>query len=175
MQPWRKLSEQRIHDGYRTIDRRRFELPDRSEADFEVLISPDTVAVVALTLSKDVVLVAEYRPGPERVLLELPGGAVDAGETPSQAAVRELLEETGYEGTLRAAGSLWAGAYSSHRRHAFVATDCYRVAERWPEANEFIEVELVSLKDFRRHLRSGELTDAGLGYLGLEELGLLGD
>ena len=173
MQLWRKLSEKRVHGGYRTIDRRRYELPDQREADFEILVNPDTVAVVALTTRDDVILVAEYRPGPEQVLLELPGGAVDEGETPSEAAARELLEETGYEGTLRPAGSLWAGAYSTHRRHAFVATDCRRVAERPRQADEFIEVELVSVEDFRRHLRSGELTDVGLGYLGLEELGLL--
>ncbi len=173
MQLWRKLSEERVHDGYRTIDRRRYELPDQREADFEILVSPDTVAVVALTPQSDVILVAEYRPGPERVLLELPGGAMDEGETPSEAAARELLEETGFEGTLHAAGSLWAGAYSTHRRHAFVATDCRRVGERPRQADEFIEVELISVEDFRRHLRSGELTDVGLGYLGLEKLGLL--
>jgi ADP-ribose pyrophosphatase len=174
VRPWRKLGEEIVHAGYRRIARRRYELPDRSEADFEVVVNPDTVAVVALTPEESVVLVREYRPGPERFLLELPGGAIDEGESPMEAATRELVEETGYEGTLRSAGSLWAGAYSSHRRHAFVATDCYRVAERWPEEHEFIEVDLVSVHDFRLHVQTGELTDVGLAYLGLEALGLLG-
>ena len=37
-----------------------------------------------------------------KVTVELPAGLVDAGETPEQAALRELKEETGYEGTVAA-------------------------------------------------------------------------
>lgn len=55
----------------------------------------DYVAVVALTPQRDLVLVKQYRIVVERETFELPSGHVDAGETPEQAARRELLEETG--------------------------------------------------------------------------------
>ncbi|PWT98383.1 MAG: NUDIX hydrolase [Terriglobia bacterium] len=57
---------------------------------------PDYAAVVALTDDQRVLLVRQYRPAVERHTLELPSGIVDPGETPAEAAARELLEETGY-------------------------------------------------------------------------------
>ncbi len=173
MRPWEKLSERLSYDGFRKILTRRFRLPDGREADFDVFRSADTVAVLALTEEDEVLLVREYRPGPEELLYELPGGIVDEGETPEQAARRELLEETGYEGDLRAAGTSWAGAYSTHRRHAFVATGCYRVAEPWLEDNEAVELALMPFGDFREHVRRGALSDVAAAYLGLDELNRL--
>jgi len=102
VRPWQKLSEGLSYAGFRQVVTRRFRLPDGREADFDVVANPDTVAVVALTEAGEVILVREYRPGPETLLYELPGGAVDDGETPLEAARRELAEETGYEGDLRA-------------------------------------------------------------------------
>ena len=58
---------------------------------------PDYVAVVARTAAGGVMLVRQHRPVVGRETLELPSGHVDAGESPEQAARRELLEETGME------------------------------------------------------------------------------
>ena len=58
---------------------------------------PDYVAIVALTEHQEVLLVRQYRPAVERYTLELPSGHVEQGESPAEAAKRELLEETGYE------------------------------------------------------------------------------
>ena len=59
---------------------------------------PDYAAVVAITEEQRVLIVRQYRPAVERDTLELPSGIVDPGETPEEAARRELLEETGYQG-----------------------------------------------------------------------------
>jgi ADP-ribose pyrophosphatase len=171
VQAWRKLDEETVHRGYRHVLRRRFQVANGHEADYEVLVNPDTVAVLALTEQDEIVLARQFRPGPEEVLDELPGGIVDDGEQPLDAARRELLEETGYAGDLLAAGSHWAGAYSTHERHAFAATGCRRVAE--PAPGEPVEVVLMPLPEFRRHLRGGRLTDVGAAYLALDLLNLL--
>lgn len=65
---------------------------------FYILEYPDWVNVVALTAENEVILTREYRHGIARTILELPSGGVNPGESPLQAAQRELLEETGYGG-----------------------------------------------------------------------------
>lgn len=173
MSDWELLGERTLHSGWRTVVGRRFRTPDGVEREFEVIAEPDTAVVLALTDEQEVVLVREYRPGPREALLELPGGLIDEGETPVEAAARELLEETGYAGDLRATGSVIDSAYSTRERHTFVATGCRRVQEPEPLDGEFPEVVLLRLEAFREHLRGGRCTDVASGYAGLDALRLL--
>lgn len=46
----------------------------------------------------ELLLQKQYRPPIDKVVIEVPAGLIDAGETPEQCAVRELREETGYVG-----------------------------------------------------------------------------
>jgi len=43
------------------------------------------------------VVIEQYRPPIDKFIIELPAGLVDDGETPEEAAIRELEEETGYK------------------------------------------------------------------------------
>ena len=72
----------------------------RTGRDREVALieTSDWVNVVALTPRQEVVLVEQYRHGIDEVTPEIPGGLVDPGETPREAAIRELREETGFTG-----------------------------------------------------------------------------
>lgn len=173
MQAWSKLAERAAYDGYRRVVSRTFRLPDGRIDDFEVKEEGATVAVLAVTPDREILLVREFRPGPERVLCELPGGAIDGGETPLAAARRELREETGHEGRLEHVGASVECAYSTRVRHTFVAHDCRRVGEPGGDETEFVEVVRMPLPEFRAHLRGGQLTDLPSGYLALDHLGLL--
>jgi ADP-ribose pyrophosphatase len=168
---WRKLSERVVYERFRRIVSRTFELPNHETADFEILDGSDTVAVLALTEDELVILVREFRAGPEELVLELPGGLIESGQTPADAARAELLEETGYEGELTEAGTMLHDAYSTWRKHAFTATSCRKVTE--PAEGELTEPVLMPLAEFREHLRSGRLTDVDVGYRALDQLGLL--
>lgn len=162
-----------LYDGYRAVLGRRYVLPSGIEREIEIKLEGPTAVVLALTPEDDVLLVREFRPGVEEVLRELPGGLVDEGEEPLEAARRELLEETGYAGELEYAGGMVDCAYSTRIRHTLVARGCVRIQEPTPEEGESPELEIVSLAEFRKHLRSGRLTDIGPGYLALDHMGLL--
>ncbi|MGH9901890.1 MAG: NUDIX hydrolase, partial [Pyrinomonadaceae bacterium] len=69
---------------------------DGREHDFYVIEAPDWINVIPLTADDEVVMIEQYRHGTEEITLEIPGGMVDAGESPREAAARELIEETGY-------------------------------------------------------------------------------
>lgn len=51
-------------------------------------------------LGPEIILQKQYRPPIDKVVIEVPAGLVDVGETAEQAAVRELKEETGYVGVV---------------------------------------------------------------------------
>lgn len=170
---WTKLSEGPLRAGFRAVVRRAFRLPDGTAADFDIKQEGPVVCALALTARNTVILARQFRPGPEMILAELPGGAVDAGETPEDAVRRELIEETGYTGDIQYVGSAFDCAYSTRVKHSFVATSCYKVSEPQHSEHEFVEVVEIGLDKFRAHLRSGRLTDVEAGYLGLDFLKLL--
>jgi len=61
------------------------------------LTGQDAAVIFALTEQMEVLLVRQFRPARGHETLELPAGAIETGESPSEAALRELREETGYE------------------------------------------------------------------------------
>jgi ADP-ribose pyrophosphatase len=152
---------------------RTFMLPNGRKEVFDVRLEAEAVVVVALTREKQIVVVDQYRPGPERILLELPGGYVRPGEMYEDAASRELLEETGFTGTLKHIGSTYSCAYSTKKTHVFASLDSRKVTEPSLDPSEFAAASLLDLADFRDHIRTGNLTDVGPAYLVLDHLHLL--
>jgi ADP-ribose pyrophosphatase len=177
MQPdpldWELLRKRPGSSGWVRVNTATYKMPDGTEADWDVVDGGDIIAVVALTTENEVILVRQYRPGPGMALREIPGGLVDEGEAPIAAAIRELREETGYEGEATIIGSCWRSSWQERQQWIAVVTQCRKVSEPAPGALEFLEVELVGVEGFREHVRSGQLTDTGAAYRGLDRLGLL--
>lgn len=176
-QAWKKIkeTESRGPSGFMRIITRTYELPDGRQSDWDLLHGGGTtVALLALTTEKQVLLVRQYRPGPGLILDEMPGGGIDKSESPLEAAKRELLEESGYEGDVEIVASTWLSANAVTKRYVAVARNCRKIQEPKPVGDEFCEPILKSLQEFRKQLKSGELTDTDLGYLALDHLDMLG-
>lgn len=164
---WKKLSEKVEKVGYRTVLHKKFELPDGTNIDFTTIGDrSENAAVIALTQENRVVIARQYRPGPEKILDELPGGSVDDGETAEQAAKRELLEETGYttDVELVFVGSGYRDAYKNEVDNYFMAFDCYQSGEQQLEATEFIEIREIPIEELLVNARLGKMSD-GIGVL----------
>jgi len=172
MEKWRKISEAPIKGNYRKLARRVFLLSDGKKIDYDVLLEDDTVCVLALTVDQKVILARQFRTGPEKILDELPGGKIEKSQTPDKAIEKETLEETGYIGKFEFIGKTIADAYSTRTRYHFIAKDCKQISEPKNSENEFTEVVLMPLDDFKKHLKSVELTDALTAYMGLNYLKL---
>jgi len=117
------------------------------EAPYYALQLADYTSVVALTGDGRVVLVRQFRPAVDHYTLELPSGFVDPGETPLEAARRELLEETGYRAEqIELLGSMEPDTGRlGNRIWACVAHDVRRVEGAVPE--EGIEVSTWSVAE----------------------------
>jgi len=120
------------------------------------------VNVVPITADDEVVMVHQYRHGSREITLEIPGGIIDPGETPAEAAVRELMEETGYRAErVEAIGSVNPNpAIFGNRCHTFVAPGVVPAAAVQNTQLEETIVELVPLADIPDQMRRGRIDHA---------------
>ena len=162
--PWRVLAEDHLqHCKVFDVHRATMASPETGEAHpFYRIESPAWVNVVALTPGDELVMVRQFRQGARAVTLEIPGGLVDPGESPEQAAGRELLEETGYRaGRLESLGSINPNpALFGNRCHMQVALDCQPVAAIQNSATEETVVELLPLAELGAAVRAGAIDHA---------------
>lgn len=169
MKSWKLLKHSVAYQNrFRRVFKRRYRLPDGKQADFYLVDRGRVVCVFVLTKAKRVVIAKQFRPGPNRVMWELVGGAVESKETPRHAAIRETLEETGYRGRIRYLGASTNDAWSNLTRYHFLIDRAVRVSDIRLDDHEFIEPTSVSMTELRRLLRRGAMTDTETAYRALE-------
>lgn len=176
MQHWKKIGEERVFQGWRHIIRKRFELPSGKQVDYDIVGAHHYVTVAALTEAEEFLLVRQYRPGPEHPLLSFPEGAIDAGETPEEAARRELREETGYAAANLVLLKEFRRSYTTQFQYCLLATGCRPIGAPQPDEDEFIELQSLPIPELRRLLRNAadnRFSNVGAAYLALEYLGAL--
>lgn len=165
-----RLDSQRIADcSVFEVWRHRVRLADADDHDIFTLRMPDWCTVVAVTPDGRIVLLRQHRHGVDEVMLETPGGMLDAGETPEVAAARELREETGYAAAgLASLGWVHPNPALQHNRiHLFLAHDAQLAGAPQLDPHERVEVVVLSARDALQQLRSGAVRHA-LSALALE-------
>jgi 8-oxo-dGTP pyrophosphatase MutT (NUDIX family) len=149
IKPWKILSSRYlITDRWLTLRADRCEGPAGILVDpYYVQELPDWVQVVAFDDEERVLVTRQYRHGAAVVSSELPCGTVEVNESPSEAVLRELMEETGcVPRTLRLLQSLSPNpARYTNEVHTFVATGVRQVQAQRLDDTEEIEFEFMPI------------------------------
>jgi ADP-ribose pyrophosphatase len=139
--------------------------------DVEIAVSAEGVAVVAITEEDELVLVRQFRHGTGEVTLELPSGALDEGEDPVEAGLRELREETGWGGAAgEHLGTLTVNpSWQSTRVHVVRARNVRRQGEKQLDETEDTRVVCCPYRESARLVLDGEVESAvAIAALALE-------
>ena len=156
------IESRRIYEG-RVLNLRvdTVRLPDGRLTTREVVEHGGAVALVPLHDDGTITFVRQYRTPAQAVLLEIPAGGIDPGESPEAAAHRELTEETGLRASRleHVAAFYTAAGFCSEFMHLYIATGLSE-ATAHQDDDENIETIRLSLEDALSRVATGEVRDA---------------
>lgn len=156
--------EQIVKDRWMDMKAATYRLPDgREVGPFYHYSRKDFVVIVAVDENGDFVCVRQFRQGIGRITTEFPAGGLEEGESPLDAAKRELAEETGYTcGEMKLLMSVPAApTISSNTCHIVLAENCRPTGEQSPDPYEFIEICTVGSGEMETLIQSGEFPQPG--------------
>jgi 8-oxo-dGTP pyrophosphatase MutT (NUDIX family) len=140
----KKVFAGKIFDTYQWPQR----LYDGTDVTFEAIRRPDSVNILPITSEGKIILTKQEQPGMKPFIGAL-GGRLDEGETPLQAAERELLEEAGLKAEKY---ELWSTTHIAEKLDwviwTFVAKGCSKVSEQQVDGGEKIELIEVTFDEY---------------------------
>jgi ADP-ribose pyrophosphatase len=160
--PFELIKSETLLQG-RTFKLRRDHLktPNGRETQLEIIEHGGSVIIIPIDADGNMLFVRQYRHAAGMDLLELPAGTRDGDEPYEDCAAREIREETGMEaGTLIKVGDFYlAPGYSTEFMGVFLATDL-KHNPLDPDADEFLSVEKMPVKDAIAMAERGDMPDA---------------
>ncbi len=137
-------------------------LPNGDEREYHVFEISDAVAVVPVLTDGRVVLIGQYRYPHGKTHWEVPAGRIQDGESPIDAARRELREETGCRADVLEPlpGFYPTNGVSAHYAHAFVAHDCEQAFALQLDDTERLVVRAFTRAEIEALLDAGKIQDA---------------
>lgn len=156
-------SEYLFRRPWLTVRKDAVRLPDgRINPEFYVLEYPDWVNIIAIDENGQYVMERQFRYGLGKTCYEIAAGVIEKGETPLEAAKRELSEETGYEGgewtlLMQLSGN---PSTTNNITHCFLATGVKKTKAQHLDSTEDLEVCLVSESDVRDLLEHDQIRQA---------------
>ena len=148
--------------GFRVrVSSERVTLPNGVTLVLDVVRHPGAAAVVPFLSDDEVLLIRQYRHAAGGMILEVPAGKLDDGETPEVCVRRELQEEAGQRaGRIEALGWIWTTpGFTDEKIYLFAAFDLAPVSQHLDD-DEIIELVPTSLSRALELVWSGEINDA---------------
>lgn len=162
---WKVLGRRSVYTSpWVDVSLERIELPDgRIIDDYHQVDFRDSVGIVARDSRGRAIMIRQYRHGYRKITVTIPAGEISAGETPLQAAKRELREETGYVArSWRALGAYVSDAnYRCGVLHVFLALRARRVELPVPGDLEHQETLRMSANELQSAIRRHDIVSVG--------------
>lgn len=161
-QPFRVHSTEQVYSSpWCGLRRDMVELAGGRLQEYHVFEVKPSTAVVPVLADGSIALLWQYRHPHQHTHWEVPAGRIDEGESPEEAAHRELLEETGLRtDNLEYVTEFFpTNGISSHHATIFIAHDCEQIADPTPEAAERFVLRIHSEEEVRRRLNAGGFAD----------------
>ncbi len=155
----RLIESKKLYDGVISLRKDKFLLNNR-QVEKEIVEHRPSVGIIPVS-GDSVILVTQYRRAADRTLLEIPAGKIEDGETPEQAAAREMDEEIGCTGDLRPFLKWYlAPGYDTELMYLFVATNLRKIkSKRERDDDENIIVRKVKLDSAVKKCLDGQIQD----------------
>ncbi len=156
-------SEYLFRRPWLTVRKDAISLPDgRVNPEYYVLEYPDWINVIAITADGCFVMERQYRHGLGVMSLEICAGVIEPGETPLEAARRELMEETGFGGGIWEETMILSAnpSTTSNLVHCFIARGVKQTGERHLDPTECIDTVLMSRSEVYEALKNGTIVQA---------------
>ena len=136
-------------------------MPDGRETTREIVEHSACVAIIAIDDVGNVLLVEQFRKPVEKVLLEIPAGGIDPGETPGDCVRREMREETGFlpQKVERLGGFYSSPGFCTEYLYLYLATDLVP-SPLQAEDSQSISLVRAPLDQIRGLIASGAICDA---------------
>ncbi len=163
--PWKVLKSEVIAQNLPWLNLRQelVELPNGQQIPtWYIMDFPDWINVIAITKDGLFVMESQYRHAIGETYYELCGGVIDEGETPLEAAQRELLEETGFGGGEWSAYMKLSPNPTNHSnyQHTFLAIGVEKQSDIHQEATEDIATYLMTKEQVWEILQKGYIIQA---------------
>lgn len=143
------------------VRRDQVRLPDQRVTHYDLIVHPGAVTLVPIDEQGNVWFVRQYRHAAAKILLELPAGTLEPGESPEECALREAREEIGLApDELKKLGDFFlAPGYSSEFMHVFLATNL-QPSPLPADPNENLSPESIPRRKVLSMLDNGIFQDA---------------
>lgn len=163
---WEVLKRTKLIDSkYLKVYRDEVKLPNgKINKDYTLIEKPSIVSVVATDAKNKVITLKEYKHGAGKVLNVLPAGIIEKGESPVEAARRELEEETGFSGgKFEYVGTLYDyPARDMHTISVVRAKNVSRSKKQQFDEGEYIErVRLIPIQKLKQEITDKKWQSSG--------------
>jgi len=167
VQPWKTLHSSDVLPGPYGL--RQDKVLTHLGREYDYFLRPrgrGAVYALPVTPGGQLVMIRQYRYPLQRYILEMPAGAIDAGEEPIEAAARELLEEAGGVALewIALPGYYHAPASSGSVFYPFIAFGV-TLGQTQHEATELLERTLMEPAEVYTLLERGEIVDGNTSLI----------